>query len=231
MPDGRGSIRVFSASLDVSESRLRRLRESLSGDERARAERFVFEVHRRRFTAARGLLREVLAGELGIPPAAVRFDYGPRGKPALARDLETELRFNVSHAQERALLAVARGLELGVDIEAVREGIDTAAIAKRFFSPKEGGALLALPEAARADAFFTIWTRKEAYVKLLGGGLAIPLDSFDVSLGEPARLLRSKGGEAAAEQVALLSLTVPTGFRAALAVAGEPAAVEALALE
>lgn len=215
----------------MSESRLRRLRESLSGDERGRAERFVFEVHRRRFTAARGLLREVLGGELRIEPAAVRFDYGPRGKPALARDLETELRFNVSHAQERALLAVARGLELGVDIEAVREGIDTTAIAKRFFSPLERSALLALPEAARADAFFTIWTRKEAYVKLLGGGLAIPLDSFDVSLGEPARLLRSKGGEAAAEPVELLSLTVPTGFRAALAIAGGPAAVEALALE
>lgn len=215
----------------MSESRLRRLREPLSADERGRAERFVFEVHRRRFTAARGLLREVLGGELGTPPAAVRFDYGPRGKPALAYDLETELRFNVSHAQERAILAIARGLELGVDIEAVRQSIDHAAIAKRFFSPKERDALLALPEAARADAFFTIWTRKEAYVKLLGGGLLIPLDSFDVSLGEPARLLRSKGGEAAPEPAELLSLAVPTGFRAALAVAGAPAGVEALALE
>lgn len=223
------SLRVFSASLDVSQARHRRLRESLSGDERARAERFVFEVHRRRFAAARGLLREVLGRELRIEPAAVRFDYGPRGKPALARDLEAGLRFNVSHAQQRALVAVARGLEVGVDIEAVREGIDHTAIAKRFFSRAECDALLALPEPARADAFFTIWTRKEAYVKLLGGGLLIPLDSFDVSLGEPARLVRSQ--ETAAEPVELVSLTVPTGFRAALAVAGGPAAVEVLALE
>lgn len=176
-------------------------------------------------------MREVLGRELRIKPAAVRFDYGPHGKPALASDLDSELHFNVSHAQERALLAVARGLELGVDIEAVRETIDHTAIAKRFFSRAECDALLALPEAARADAFFTIWTRKEAYVKLLGGGLLIPLDGFDVSLGEPARLLRFKGGEAAAEPVELVSLTVPTGFRAALAFAGGPAAVEALALE
>ena len=213
----------------MSEERLGRLRDSLSRDERARAERFVFEVHRRRFTAARGLLREVLGRELRIEPPAVRFDYGPRGKPALARDLESGLRFNVSHAQERALLAVARGLELGVDIEAVREGIDHTAIAKRFFSRVECDALLALTEPARADAFFTIWTRKEAYVKLLGGGLLIPLDGFDVNLGEPARLVRSM--EAAAEPVELLSLTVPAGFRAALAFAGGPAAVQVLALE
>lgn len=214
-------MRVLSACLDVSEPRLRELRGSLQPDEQSRAERFVFEVHRRRFVAARGLLREALAAELGIEPKAVRFEYGPRGKPSLVRGLDPELRFNVSHSQDRAVFALARGLELGVDIEAVREDIEHAAIASRFFSPMERAALLALPEPARAAAFFTIWTRKEAYVKLLGGGLAIPLDSFEVNLEQPARLLRA-GREGTTE---LRSLEAPPGFVAALALAGSPIGV------
>lgn len=205
-----GGVRVVSASLDVDEPRLRELRAWLSAAERARAERFVFELHRRRFVAARGMLREALAAELGVEPAAVGFEHGPRGKPRLVRGLDPELGFNVSHAQDRALFAIARGLELGVDIEALREDVDHAAIARRFFSPRERDALLALPDTARAAAFFTIWTRKEAYVKLLGGGLAIPLDSFDVTLD-------------ADERVEIFSLDAPPGFVAALAAAARGA--------
>lgn len=216
-------MRVLSASLDVSLPRLSELREQLSTDERARAERFVFDIHRRRFAAARGLLREALGRELGVSGAAIRFEYGPHGKPGLFRGSDPELRFNISHSQERLVVAIARGLELGVDVEAVRQGVEHEAIARRFFSPAERTALLGLPEPERAAAFFTIWTRKEAYVKLIGGGLSVPLDSFDVSLDEPARLLRAAGGGAARTE--LRSLAAPPGFHAALAVAGRPSAV------
>lgn len=217
-----GGVRVVTASLDVKEPRLRELRAWLSAAERARAERFVLELHRRRFVAARGMLREALAAELLVEPAAVGFEHGPRGKPRLVRGVDPELGFNVSHAQDRAVFAIARGLELGVDIEALREDVEHAAIARRFFSPGERDALFALPDRARAAAFFTIWTRKEAYIKLLGGGLVIPLDSFEVNLEEPARLLRA-GSEGAAERVELRSLEAPPGFVAALAVAARGA--------
>lgn len=205
-----GGVRVVHVSLDVKEPRLRELRAWLSEAERARAERFVFELHRRRFVAARGMLREALAAELRVEPAAVGFEYGPRGKPRLLHSGDPELGFNVSHAQDRAVFAIARGLELGVDIEAVRDGIDHAAIARRFFSASERAVLLALPESQRAPAFFRIWTRKEAYIKLLGGGLAIPLDSFDVTLDTH-------------EPVELRSLDAPPGFVAALATAARGA--------
>jgi 4'-phosphopantetheinyl transferase len=205
--------RVACLALDVPEARLTRLRLLLDAGERARAERFVFERHRRRFTAARGLLRETLAAELGGDPAALRFEYGPRGKPRLAAGSDDGLRFNVSHSGELLLIALARGAELGVDVEAVRPDIDHAAIARRFFSACEQAALLALPDPLRARGFFAIWTRKEAYVKLLGGGLSIPLDGFDVSLDEPARLLRGAAG------VTLLRAEAPDGFLAALAMA------------
>ncbi len=214
-------MRVVSATLDVPVERLAELQASLSEDERLRAGRFVLELHRRRFAAARGTLRELLARELGEAPRALCFEYGPHGKPRLRG---AELFFNVSHSQDRALYALARGRELGVDIEALREDLDHEAIATRFFSTSEREALRLVTAAERASAFFSIWTRKEAFVKLLGGGLAIALDSFDVSLDEPSGLLRAPEG---AGDVSLFTLPAPAGVRAALAFSGGAAGIDA----
>jgi 4'-phosphopantetheinyl transferase len=225
-PLAPGEVRVVEAGLGLPPARLDALLGLLAPDERARAERFVFDVHRRRFAAARGLLRELLGRLLEKAPASLRFEYGPHGKPRLRHDPGTALSFNVSHSGERALFAFARGRELGVDIEAVRAEIDHAAIAARFFAEGERRALLELPEAEQAPGFFTIWTRKEACVKLLGGGLAIGLDAFEVSLDEPARLRRvaAAPGERL-RQASLHALAAPIGFKAALAYTGGTAAV------
>lgn len=225
LPPDTASVGVWTARLDREPSELRRLAGSLSNDEHARAERFVFEVHRRRFVAARGLLRALLGRELGVAPAALVFDYAAWGKPRLDPRHGGELHFNVSHSHDLGVLALARGRELGVDVEAVRVEIDHAAIAARFFSPAEQSALQALPAPERAAGFFTIWTRKEAYLKLVGAGLRLALDSFDVSLDEPARLLRVDGAGGAADGARLVTLAAPAGFRAALALTGPPASV------
>ena len=201
----------------------------LSADEQARATRFAFQVHRERFAAARGLLRELLGRLLEVAPKAVRFESGAGGKPRLPPDLGRGVRFNLSHSQDRGLFSFSRGRELGVDIEALRGAVEHTAIAMRFFSPAERAALASLASSERAAAFFTVWTRKEAYIKLLGRGLSIPLDSFDVSLDEPARLLRPSP-DAPTDHVELQSLEVPAGFRAALAYDGGPAEVEFLEL-
>jgi 4'-phosphopantetheinyl transferase len=89
-----------------------------------------------------------------------------------------------------ALIAVAIGREVGVDLEHIRPLSDAEAIARRFFSPAETAALLSVPEYARIRAFFNCWTRKEAYIKAIGDGLTFPLDQFEVSLapGEAAEL-------------------------------------------
>lgn len=215
-------VRVIAAGLDPGAARLHALSELLATDERARAERFVFELHRRRFSAARGLLREVLGALLGVAPASLRFQYGPHGKPRLAGSW---LSFNVSHSGERALVAIARERELGVDIEAVRGDVEHEAIARRFFAPGEQRALASLPEHARARAFFEVWTRKEAYVKLLGGGLAEGLQGFEVGLGAPARLLAPSRAD-----ITLCALPAPSGFCAALAFGGGAARVSAVEL-
>lgn len=214
-----GAVSLHVARLDLEPARLAELSRTLAPDEHARAERYLLERHRRRFRAARGWLRERLAAELGVAAEALVFEYGPQGKPALGGP-HAGLRFNVSHSQDLALMALSWHHELGVDVEALRPDLDTEAIASRFFSLAEREALRKLPAPERGAAFFTVWTRKEAYLKLRGGGLHLPLDGFDVSLDEPARLLRDAGDPDAVGSVALATVAVPEGFRAALAVAG-----------
>src|SRR5262249_31830035 len=159
----------------------------LSEDERAREQRFHFERDRRRFRVTRGLLRVLLGRYLCQAADGVELAYGDRGKPRL-RDETSGLRFNVSHSGGRALLAFARGRDLGVDLELMRPVPEMASLTEQCFSPAEREAWRGLPEAERPAAFFRCWTRKEAFVKATGDGLSRPLDSFDVSLGtrEPA---------------------------------------------
>ncbi len=218
-PLSADEVRVVTAGLDAPAVTRARLLETLSADERQRAERFVFDVHRRRFIAARGLLREQIGALLGAAPGSLRFQYGAAGKPSLAWP-QTALRFNLSHSDDHAVLAFSKDFELGVDIEKARNDIDHRAISARFFSPAEIEALERAPVERRSRAFFEIWTRKEAFVKARGGGLTIALDSFDVSLGEPARLLRIAGEPEAGNVGRLETLPAPDGYCAAIAILG-----------
>jgi 4'-phosphopantetheinyl transferase len=200
------------------------LKEHLSPDEKARAGRFVFARHQRRFAAGRGALRAILGGYLDRAPARLRFEYGPHGKPSLAApEAESGLRFNLSHSQGLALVAVTRFRELGVDVEEVRPLVDAQPIAARCFSAEENRVFLGVPAADRLAVFFNCWTRKEAYLKALGDGLARPLDTFDVTLraGEPARLVRVRGDEEEAARWSLRALEPAPGFVGALSVEGQ----------
>ncbi len=188
----------------------------LSSEEQRRAARFHFERDRRRFIGSHAALREILSLYLGEPPASLEFVTRVHGKPELASGAP---RFNLSHSGELALIGVAGNRELGVDVERVRAQVAIERIARRFFSASEAAALFAYPGSERDAAFFRCWTRKEAYVKARGGGLRIPLASFDVSLDEGrARLLRAPD----IERWTLHSLAVPPGYVAAAVVEGEP---------
>jgi 4'-phosphopantetheinyl transferase len=196
----------------------------LSPDERGRADRFAFSDLRRRFVVGRGALRSILARYTGTPAAAIRFRYGPRGKPALDQTPHRDaVRFNLANSHELALVGVARGRELGIDVEWTGRPItDPEQIAEQFFSPAERAALRAIPPPLRLDAFYTCWTRKEAYIKALGDGLALPLDAFDVSLAPdaPAALLAGRGPAAGVDRWSLRALDPGPGYRAALVVEG-----------
>jgi len=217
------AVHVWRARCDLARPRLGDLERTLGADERRRAERFRFDRDRERFIIARGLLRVVLGLYLELDPAAVRFFYRPHGRPEIAAECGPDaLRFNASHSHELDLLALTAGRAIGVDVEYVRHDMDHESIARDFFARAEVTALAALPGAARAEAFFACWTRKEAYVKARGEGLSLPLDEFHVSLapGEPAALLGVAGDPEAAARWSLRQLDPGPGYTAALAVEG-----------
>ncbi len=210
-------IHVWRAALDNAAD----LRGLLSADELARAARFHFERDSARFIAMRGVLRSILGIYTSVPPVQLKFRYAARGKPSLA-DNPRDVRFNLSHSHDLALIAVALGCELGVDVEYIKDSTAGPEIAERFFSRAEVVALRALPKALRRDAFFAGWTRKEAYIKATGMGLFAELDRFTVSLApdEPAALLRVAGAAAEASRWSLFELNPGEGYAGALAVEG-----------
>ena len=161
---------------------------TLSNDEKIRARAFQFEKHRQSFIIARGLLRAILAWYIELPAERVSFQYGRQGKPELCTMFEQNLRFNIAHSEGCVIFAFARGCEVGVDVELVRELPDLELVAEQFFAPVERADLLSVPPEKRAEAFFNCWTRKEAYLKATGTGLSVPLSGFRVSLipGRPA---------------------------------------------
>ncbi len=216
-------VHVWCAFLDQPAASLQRLAQTLSADERARAERFHFERDRKHFTAGRGVLRTILGHYLGIEAERLQFCYGPRGKPALLATYGGGmLCFNLSHSHGLALYAVARGREVGVDIEYVHPLTDADQIAERFFSARENAIFRTLAPEQKIEAFFNCWTRKEAYIKATGDGLSRPLDQFDVSLvpGEPARLLCVEGDAAETVRWSLRAMTPAPGYAAAIIVEG-----------
>jgi 4'-phosphopantetheinyl transferase len=195
----------------------------LSADERARAARFHFSRDRECFTATRALLRTILGGYLDSNPKVLRFQYSENEKPSLTSSQSPNpVEFSVSHSGDVALLAFARGRDVGVDVEQLRENFDHAAVARRFFSEQEQHQLAALTPSERYHGFFRCWTRKEAYIKALGSGLSLPLDQFDVSLKprDLNALLATRPDSVEASRWSLQEVMVREGYVGAVCVRG-----------
>jgi 4'-phosphopantetheinyl transferase len=195
----------------------------LSPDERTRARHFRFERERRRFVVGRGILRTILGRYLNLPPEKLQFKYETSGKPALAG--KTSLHFNLAHSGDLALYAFTRERELGIDLEEIHPVADVQQLVEQFFSPIERAELAALPPDRMLEAFFSGWTRKEAYLKARGIGLTYPLDQFSVSMAseKPAKLLSVRDGSEKLSRWSLRTLTpIPaSGYIATLAVEGQ----------
>ncbi|MDE2985414.1 MAG: 4'-phosphopantetheinyl transferase superfamily protein [Gemmatimonadota bacterium] len=186
-----GVVHIWEGRLDVPDSVTAAARSLLSRDERARADRFVYDRHRRRYTVAQAHLRRVLAGLTGIRPEKIGFRFGKHGKPFL----RTGPSFNQSHSGERIMIAVSARGRLGVDIEEIRVVKYLLAIADKNFGADEAAQLHSAAGHERQELFFRLWTRKEAFLKALGVGLTHPLRTFSVdpSPGAERGLLRVEG--------------------------------------
>ncbi|MBN1904621.1 MAG: 4'-phosphopantetheinyl transferase superfamily protein [Deltaproteobacteria bacterium] len=138
----------------------------------SKANRYFSCIDRQRYRAGRGSLRKILSKYTGLEPSGIQFDYNSSGKPSLSSELNTgRLCFNMSHSNQYALCAVTLNRSIGIDIEYMRSAPDMLSIAKRYFAPDEYETMLSLPLDKREQAFYTLWTLKEAYLKATGEGL------------------------------------------------------------
>ena len=228
----RDEIHVWSVLLDIAPEQRTVLAATLSPDEFARVARLHFARDRERWIAGRGQLRHILGRYLRRDPASLTFGYEcacgdpncthPHRKPVLARD--AWLCFNVSHAGDRALVAVARDRRVGVDLERRQPADTILPLAATICTPAELAPLSALPASAQADLLIALWTRKEAYLKARGIGLLLPPQEIDTAItpNEPPRLLTISGDPAEAARWSLTDLPYDTNHAAALTVEGDP---------
>ena len=185
----------------------------LSADELSRASRFVFRKDREQYVGTRSAVRILLSQYLRQSPRTLEFTYGKHGKPELEvpRGAGT-IGFNVAHAGVWALCAVAPTFDVGVDVERLRSDVDLAG-ATFVFAASELKALEQQASVARPETFFHFWTQKEAYVKAVGDGLAIPLNSFEVETGSSVGIKSICGsGEEADEWVMQVADPAPGYF-------------------
>jgi 4'-phosphopantetheinyl transferase len=218
------AVHVWRADLGLEAAYLRHLEQDLSADEQERASRFRFARDRDRFIGARGLLREILALYLNASPARLSFGYSAHGKPFLAGEEHSTLRFNVSHSFDAMLLAIAHMREVGVDIESVRNNIVAIEeIGETVLSEPEKQALARFGGEDKRTNFLRFWTLKEAYIKADGRGVSLPLARIDVSSpeGRVAALDEATGEWRTCPRWELRTLAPVPGYVAALAAEGQ----------
>ena len=163
----------------------------LDDNEQARARRFRFERDRTRFVARRAFTRWVLASYVGVTPAMVSYRMSSHGRPEL--EPPCGVTFSTSHSAGLVVVAVACNRLVGVDIERVRPITDALDLAMRLYSDRESDHVGSVAESDRSEAFLTLWTRKESYVKAVGAGMSIPFDGFDVLTRDGSRIGRPRG--------------------------------------
>jgi 4'-phosphopantetheinyl transferase len=193
----------------------------LSAEEKNRSEKFRSDRDKLCAVVSRGVLRLILSAYLGQPPAQIQMISGPQGKPALFhQDKRHPIQFNLSHSHETVLYGITRMGEIGVDVEKVRDVPDFEKIIRRFFSARERTAFDELPPAQRKRAFFTCWSRKEAFMKARSDGFSLPLDQFDVSIlpDQPAALLATRWDPSEVNRWLLSDIRLDADHAAAMAV-------------
>jgi len=176
-------VHIWVAHLTVSPPRIKQYYPLLSTEEKERSERFVHFIHRKRFIASHGFMRTALATYLNADANTLKFKQGEKGKPFLVTDNpKDQLHFNLSHSNNLALLAICKNKPVGIDIEFMERKNEWQKIARRFFTDEEQKALFLLADDQQQPAFFNIWTRKEAHMKVTGEGLHLSPSQFSVSV-------------------------------------------------
>jgi 4'-phosphopantetheinyl transferase len=211
---------VWHADLEMPASQVDSLYGLLDRAEQDRASRFRVRLPREEFVGSHAFLRSVLGKYLEMNPHEVQFQPTKNGKPELAEG--GNLRFNLSHTQKAAVVALVRKRSVGVDVERIREDTEAMELAERFFSAAEVEWLRSQPPSETVSSFFTCWTAKEAYMKARGTGLSAPLSGFTVipRAGDERLQLEIMDMAGQPDHWSVWQLDLGAGLRGALAVEG-----------
>ena len=178
------AIHLWGIELNGSLRCLERCAQWLDEEEQHRAARLVREEDRQRYVFAHGGLRAVLSRYLGIGSDVLEMYRSESGKPSLTKEVRGQpaITFNMSHAHGRALIAVSKGQEVGVDLERIRSDVEVAKLSERYFAPSEHATIMQSTQEQRAARFFRYWVAKEAVLKAQGIGLRA-LSQCEILLG------------------------------------------------
>ncbi len=213
-------VHIWATALDQPPIALATLRNTLSGDELLRSQRYATPELQQRFIIGRSILRMLLSRYTGLAAKSVGFVYGKNGKPALDEQSDaSSIHFNMSHSANLAVYAFSAQTALGVDIEYVQPVPDMWRVAQRFFAAEELSVLRGIPEEQQLRAFYRCWVHKEAFVKASGRGLTHGLDSFAISFAheQPATLLQPSGNLETDIPWSIAKLPLPHAYEGALA--------------
>lgn len=210
------TVRLYLADLDDAD--WDQFAYTLNESERQRGARFRTEQLRAHFRRARAFLRSVCARQLAIAPESLTIESEVHGKPYVPGH---PLHFNLSHSGRYALLGISHD-EIGVDIEYhQRREIELDGLLAMICHVSEHEHVLSLDDAARHQAFFRWWTRKEAYCKLVGLGLHIDLkqirfvgqDAQQAGLDVPAAIVADEAND---QRAYVRDISGPPGYAAAV---------------
>jgi 4'-phosphopantetheinyl transferase len=209
---------IWSLSLELPPDVLPAPEQVLSEEERQRAAAFLLPTPQRQFILARAALRTLLGRYLATPPTGITFNFSAFGKPFL-QSPSSDLHFNIAHSGTQILIAVARAVEIGVDIEIHRPLGDLPGLAKMVFANEEILAWQRLSDTDRVAAFYAIWSRKEAVAKAAGQGLSMEFTAMEVSFepDQAPELRRVPAGWGNPQEWTLQALDAASGYSAALA--------------
>ncbi|MBI1248548.1 4'-phosphopantetheinyl transferase superfamily protein [bacterium] len=182
---GSSDLHLWRISADDGLPYVDRLHKSLSEAEQLRASKFFRDEHAQQFVIYHAGLRDILARYLGVAPIEITYQASSFGKPNVISGQAGQLKFNLTHSSQLAVVAVAVDAEVGVDIEEVRKIRSFASMIDRCLSDAERKDICVHQEADRHRQFLRFWTHKEAYLKTIGVGLQAPLDRVTVDLQAP----------------------------------------------
>jgi 4'-phosphopantetheinyl transferase len=192
-----GEVHVWRAHFRTWRQRLPELGSSLPAEEIERAARFLRDRDRERYIFAHGILRWILGFCCDCEPADLVFASGEHGKPFLVDppSAGANLEFNLSHSGDCVLVATAFGAHLGVDVEQTTRAVEFEDLSDRFFSTDEATVVRNTRAENRCRVFFDTWVCKEAFIKAVGLGLTMPLDSFSIHFDGTATRLTAVSGK------------------------------------